>query len=155
MPSLIAWNWPKSSGKEDFRFLQFIFAFSLLSPLGKGQGPSPEKNWIRIIQRCFVPTLVEIGPMVLEKKIFKSRWCIFAISLLFPLGNWQGMSIEQIWIPFTQVFFVPNLVEIGPVVMKQTKMRKVLRRLQRTINKLWSEKLTWAFSSCELKITPL
>ena len=31
-------------------------------------------------QGCFVPNLVEIGLVVLEKKIFKFRQCIFAIS---------------------------------------------------------------------------
>ena len=35
---------PKVLEKEILDFRQFIFAFSLLSPFGKGQGPSPEKK---------------------------------------------------------------------------------------------------------------
>ena len=31
-------------------------------------------------QGCFMPSLVVIGPAVLEKKIFEFRQCIFAIS---------------------------------------------------------------------------
>ena len=35
-------------------------------------------------------------------------------------------SIEQTWFPFTQECFVPNLVEISPVVLeKEMKMWKV------------------------------
>ena len=31
-------------------------------------------------QGCFVPSLIEIGPVVLEKKIFKFHQCIFTFS---------------------------------------------------------------------------
>ena len=60
---------------------------------------------------------------------------------------------EQTWIPLTQGCFVPSLVEIGPVVLeKKTKMWKVYRQTDRqTTDDRWSEKLTWAFSSGELK----
>ena len=39
-----------------------------------------EQTYIPSTQRCFVPSLVEIGQVVLEKKIFKFRQCIFTIS---------------------------------------------------------------------------
>ena len=42
-----------------------------------------------------MPSLVEIGPVVLEKKIFKAGKCIFAISLSSPLGNGRGPSFKQ------------------------------------------------------------
>ena len=42
-----------------------------------------------------MPSLVEIGPLALEKKIFKLGKCIFAISLLSLLGNGCGPSFEQ------------------------------------------------------------
>ena len=56
------------------RFLIFrkcIFAFWKLSPLGKGQSPSFEQTWIPFTQECIVQSLVEIGPLLLEKKILK------------------------------------------------------------------------------------
>ena len=64
--------------KKIFRLRQCIFAISLLFPFRKGQGPSIKQT----TKGCFVPSLVEIGPVVLEKNIFTFRQCIFAISLL-------------------------------------------------------------------------
>ena len=52
---------------------------------------------------------------------------------------------------------MPSLVEIGPVVKeKKMKMWKVYRQTdgrtdRQTTNDKWSEKLTWVFSSGELK----
>ena len=43
-------------------------------------GSSFEQTGIPFTQGCFVPSLVEIGPVVLEKKIFPFRPCIFTIS---------------------------------------------------------------------------
>ena len=63
-----------------FKFRQCNFAISKLSPLGKGRGPSFEQTCITFTQGCFVPSLVEIGSVVLEKKSFKFRQCIIAIS---------------------------------------------------------------------------
>ena len=37
----------------------------------------------------------------------------------------QGPSFVQTWMPFTQEFTVPRLVEIGPVVLEKMKMWKV------------------------------
>ena len=49
-------------------------------PLEKGFGPSFEETWFPFTQGCIVPSLIEISPVVLEKKILKFRQCIFAIS---------------------------------------------------------------------------
>ena len=49
-------------------FYQCIYAFSYLSSLWKGRGPSFE-IWIPFIQGCFVSNFVEIGPVVFEKKM--------------------------------------------------------------------------------------
>ena len=48
-------------------FANVIIVISLLSPLGKGCGPSFEEIWIFLKLGCFVPSLVEIGPVILEK----------------------------------------------------------------------------------------
>ena len=42
-----------------------------------------------------MPNLIEIGPVVLEKKNYKVGQCIFAISLLSPLGKGRGPSFQQ------------------------------------------------------------
>ena len=42
---------------------------TIISPW-KRRGPSFEQTWIPITKKSFVPSLVEISPIVLEKKIF-------------------------------------------------------------------------------------
>ena len=60
------WRW---------RFCQCIFAISQLSPFAKGRGPSTEQTWIPFTQGWFVPSLVEIGPLVLKKKM--DMWKVY------------------------------------------------------------------------------
>ena len=71
----------------------------------------------------------------------------------FTLWEFNCSSFEQTWIPFTQGCFVPNLVEIAPVVLeKKSKIEQVYGRTDRQrMDDRRSEKLTWAFSSGELK----
>ena len=81
-----------------------------------------------------------------EGEVFKKISYIFAVSLLFPLGKWLGLSFVQTWIHFTQRYVVPSLVEIGPVVPEKKINMKSLQKSERQ-----SEKLTKYFSSGELK----
>ena len=46
----------------------YFLYFVIISP-GKRRGPSFEQTWIPFTQGCFVPSLVEIGSVVLEKKM--------------------------------------------------------------------------------------
>ena len=93
-----------------FKVCQYIYTISLLSHLNTN---------------TFVPSLDEIGPVILEKKIFNGRQCI--------LGNWlfhYYLPLEKAvaWNPFTKECFVPSLVEIGSVVLKK-KIFKVCQCL--------------------------
>ena len=64
--------------------LDVILNFLLLSPLGKGRGPL--KNLKK--PKALHPTcLIEVGSVVLEKKILKFCRCIFAITLISSLGK--------------------------------------------------------------------
>jgi hypothetical protein len=81
---------------------QCIFTLLLLSPLGEERSPSFEETWIPYLQGWFVPSLVKIGPVVLEKKIFKWHHPIITVLLLSPLWREPGPLFEEIWIPFTQ-----------------------------------------------------
>jgi hypothetical protein len=47
-----------------------------------------------------MPSLVEIGLLVLEKKIFKNVQCIFTLLRLFPLGEGHSPSLKKIRITF-------------------------------------------------------
>ena len=68
-----------------------------------------KQTWIPFTKGCFLPNLVEIGPAVLEKKIFKFRQCILTISWSSPLGKGLGLSFEQTWFLITQWGIVPSL----------------------------------------------
>ena len=98
MPSLVE-NGPVVLEKKIFKSSQCIFTISKLSPLWEGCGPSFIQTWIPFTRGYFVPSLVEIGPVVLEKKFFKSCQFIFIISQLSPLWEESGLSFEQTWIP--------------------------------------------------------
>ena len=70
---------------------------------------------------CFMLGLEEIGPVVLEKKIFKFRQYIFYIPLWSTLGKGYSPLFEQTCVSFTQLqgCFVLCLVETGPVVLEK------------------------------------
>ena len=47
----------------------------------------------------------------------RGKYAIRVGRTVSPLEKGQGSSFEQTWIPFTQGCFVPNLVEIGLMVL--------------------------------------
>ena len=77
--------------------LNFIDVFSLFCNyllLKKGGDHLIEQTWNPFIQRYCVLSLIEIGPVVLEKKIFKFRQCNFAILLKYYLPLEKGGAIH-------------------------------------------------------------
>ena len=73
---LAQWFWRR-------RFLNFVNVFSLFWIISPWKRAGPffwKKTWIPLTTECFVPSWVEIGSVVLEKKIFSFRQCIFTIS---------------------------------------------------------------------------
>ena len=80
--------------------LDLLFFILFLFSLIKRAWTFIWETWIPNSQKCFVTSLVGIGPVGLEKKIFPR--CIFGI--IFRLKNHQRM---------------PNLVGIGPVVLEK------------------------------------
>ena len=64
-------------------------------------------------------SLVEIGPVVLEKKIFDFRQCIFVYFVIISPWKRTGPFIWRNLGPLHPRCFVPSLVEIGPVVLKK------------------------------------
>ena len=66
VPSLVEIG-PVVLEKKTFKYFQYNFNISLSYPLGKGRGPSFEQTWIPFTQGCFVPNLVENGPVVLKR----------------------------------------------------------------------------------------
>ena len=102
----------ENTGEEDLNFVNIFSLFRNYLPLGEG--------WIRITQGCFVPSLDEISTVVLEKQIFLNCVNVF---LLFPnhLPLEKGMAFHwnKLESPFTQEYFVPSMVETGPVPLEK------------------------------------
>ena len=102
-------NWPNGSGERSLNFFDVfsLFLYYLILEIF-------EHSWMPFTQGCFVPSLVEIVPVGLKKKIFKFCQCIFAILLLSDLWKKAGSFI---WIPFTIGCFVTSLVKIDLVAL--------------------------------------
>jgi hypothetical protein len=64
--NLVRWFWRR---RFFFFKIHCIFTLTLLSPLGEGLSLLFEKTWIPSTQEWFVPSLVKIGPVVVEKKL--------------------------------------------------------------------------------------
>ena len=60
-----------------FKCCQCIFTISLLSPHGEGHGLSFEQTWFSPTQGCFVPSLVKIGLVVLQKS---KTWKVYRLT---------------------------------------------------------------------------
>ena len=82
-------------------FINVFLLFFNYPPFEKGQGPSFEHTWIPLTQGCFVPSLVEIGPVVLEEKILNFIH-VFLYFLIISPWKGRGSSFEVTWIPFTK-----------------------------------------------------
>ena len=111
------WNWPS-------RFLNILlilfYYFAIISPW-KRAWPFIQTNLILFIQGCFVPSLDDISPVVLEKKILKYFQYNFTISLLSPLGEGCDPSIEPlskdalwyVWLKLAQRFLIRRFLYIS------------------------------------------
>ena len=98
--------------------------------------PSFEQKKNLFTQRYFVPGLVEIGPVVLEK-ICKVFQCIFTILyyLLSESGVVLPLTKLEFPLPRIQRCIVESLVEIGHVLLEKKKLLKNLKRQQRRLRR--------------------
>lgn len=83
------WNLSNGSGEKEnrvFKFREYIFTFSLSSPLEKGCDPSFEQTNIPVTKGSCVPSLIETDQVILEKKnlIFVNVFSVF--RYYFPLN---------------------------------------------------------------------
>ena len=82
------------------KFRQCIFRFRELSPLGKGVAFHLNKLEFPSNKDAFT-SLVEIGLVVMEKKIFlfRNHQCIFAISCSLPLEKGGALHLNKLESP--------------------------------------------------------
>ena len=101
-------------------------------------------NPLHPCQRCFVTSLFEIYLVGLEIKNLNFVKAFFAISLLSLLEKGCGPLFEQIWILFTQRWFVASLLDIGPVDLEKKNFRYQSPKCNMKVLK---PILAWIFSS--------
>ena len=101
--------------------------------------------------------------MVLEKKIFRCWKCIFTMSLLSPLEKGVALHLNklesptpkdalcQVWLKLAQWFWRRRW-RCEKFTDRQTDRQMDGRTDGQMLDDRWSEKLTWAFSSGELKM---
>ena len=61
----------------------------------KGYCSSFDQTWIPFTQGCFVPSLIEIVPVILEKKIFKFRQFILLFRSHLPLKKGIALHLNK------------------------------------------------------------
>lgn len=137
-------------GKKIFKTLNPIFTLSWLSTLWRGNGPLSEQTRKPFTKGCFVLSFVEIG-----KEDFENINQFITLSLLSPLWRWTGPSVEIIWKDLPQRM---PCVNFGPNWLSGSGEDEIVKSLlccwwhwRQKTDKFWSEKLTWAFNSDELK----
>ena len=156
---------------KDFSSMYFRY-FEIISPWRRA-GLFIWTNLDPLHQRCIVPSFVEIGEVVLEKN-FKYCQYIFApwnwtnLVILYPRmycakfgWNWRSrvynflnvFSMFRNYFPLNILDFLLPKHALCQVWLIFWKMRQGQQQRQRrqTTDKLWSEKLTWASVSGELK----
>ena len=112
------WNLPSSSWEEDFSISSMYFhSWVIISPLKKGGNPSFEQIWVLITQGCFVPSLVEIGSVVLRRRFFNfvNVFSLFRNYLPLEKGGAHYLNklespspkdaLCQVWLKLAQWFW--------------------------------------------------
>ena len=73
---------------------------------------------------CFVQNLVDIGSVVLEKKIFKFHSFFFRFFSIISPWKRAGPAFEQTWIPYTQRYIVQVWMKLAQWFWKRWKCDK-------------------------------
>ena len=87
------------------------------------------------------------------RRSFLNFFNVFWYSLLFPFGKGRGPWFQQIWIVFTQACFVlifPICSGEEDENVKKVTTTRTTPTTTTTMEKIRSEKLTWAFGADDL-----
>ena len=106
------------------RFSKVVNIFSICCyylTLEKGQGPSFERNWIPLTQGCSVPSLVEIGPVVLENKSSMYFHCVAIISLWQRAWPNMGTNLNRLHLECC----MSSTLELDSVIPKKLICEKI------------------------------
>ena len=111
------WNWSNGYWEYDFLKLSMYMLFCQIpSPFEKDEGHHFKKECIHFTHEHFVSSLLEIGPVVMEK-ISKYCHCTFTISLYSPLVierfiwiNLNSLYSRVFWLKFAQWFWLTKFL---------------------------------------------
>ena len=132
------WNRFSGSGGEAFLISSIFLLYHNYLPLLKPRA-FIEPTWIPFTEGCIVSSLVEIGPVALQRKIFFKISLYFYIyifilykfslylSYFVIISPWKKVR-PFIWInlnPFSKGCFVPSLDEIDPVFWRRRFLKVV------------------------------
>ena len=140
-------NWLNFKDKNIVNFINVFFLHSLekggILRLNKLESPLSKDGlfqiWLKLAQWSW-------------RRSYKIRCSIFAIRNYLPFLKRTGHFVRTTWITSTEECFLPSSVEIWPVALEKKKKWNDYRQTDgRTTDNRQSEKLTWAFSSGELK----
>ena len=106
-------NWLSGSGEENFLILPKYFCYFVIISPWKRAGPSFEQNWIPSTQGCFVPNLVQIGPVVLEKKI--KLWKVYEQKDRLIDGQTDDGRSEKLTWAFSFLLLQNNLTNFNQI----------------------------------------
>ena len=112
------WKYPSGSGKEDYKVFNKVFLLCC-NYLHFDEGVTFQLKWTWIIftQWCFVPSLVENGPVVLWK-IFNMSMHFYYFQIISPLRRVYPFICINLNSLHPRML-VPILVKVGPVVLEK------------------------------------
>ena len=118
---LALWFWRK-------RFLNFVNIFSLFQnylPLEKGRDINFDKLKSPWPRDTFCQVWLKFAQWFWRRTIlnFVNVFLLFRYHL--PLEKGGTLHLKLTWIPFSYVWLVPSLVEIGPVVLEKKSLQQM------------------------------
>ena len=88
--------------KKIFKYFQYSFTFSQLSPHGKGRDPSFEQTRIPFIQGCFVPSKVELAQWFWRRRFLDILNMILHFRYYLPFEKGVTLHLNNLETPLTK-----------------------------------------------------
>ena len=141
--------------KKNLKYFNIILIFCYYLPLEKGMALNLKKTWIPFIQGCFEPNWMKLAQWFWRRRFLN----IFNLILLFlyylPLEKGAALHLNKLESPPPKNALCPVWLILAQWIWRRSrkleKFKDRLRDRQTATDGRRSEKLTWAFSSGDLK----
>ena len=113
-----------------------------------------EQNWIPFTEGCFVPSLVEIDPVLMRRRFFNFVNVFLLFHNYLPLEEGGALHLNKFESPFIQGCVVPSVDWNWPSGSgEEDKNVKILQQRQRwKTNKFRSHNLTLDFGAKKVNL---